>query len=235
MDLRMGWLDWRLKAKGVEGFEEATARLHSVVRRQEERLQRRQQHPNLALEVVKLRFLWRMCVGMAEAGDVAIIQAQIELTAIPPSALIRSSFSSRLDALEEFSDSGELSFGEPGCNHRTSDSVARPFAPAAASSARPVDEEAEPFVESHPKELRASRVESCLYHFRRGRGPARDYSLRRYTGFPLGPSFKFVKSSIRRRQNAPHSCVRPDRWVARSRTLCTLFRPLHHYSLILVL
>lgn len=68
-DLWMEWVGGRLKVKGVEGLEEAAEKLHSVIQREEERLRRQQQLPNLASEAAKLRFLWRMCVGMTEAGS----------------------------------------------------------------------------------------------------------------------------------------------------------------------
>ncbi|KAG9037742.1 hypothetical protein FS837_001394 [Tulasnella sp. UAMH 9824] len=164
-DLWMEWIGWRIKVKGVEGSEEAAETVHSVTHREEERLRRRQQLPSLALEAAKLRFLWRMCVGMAEAGyverAVAIFQAQTELSLFTPPSLSNSSFASKLDVLEEFWDSEVPRIGETGargwCDHSTSDSTAPPPQTAVVPSSTMEEEDAEPFVQWGSKELRASQ------------------------------------------------------------------------------
>ncbi|KAG8908209.1 hypothetical protein FRC01_007478, partial [Tulasnella sp. 417] len=163
VDLWMEWVSWRLTVKGVEGLEEAAEKLHSVTQHEEERLRRRQQPLSLALAAARPRFLWRLCVGMAEAGyverAVAIFQAQIELTFFAPPSLSNSSFGSKLDALEEFWDLEAPRLGEPGargwCNHSTSDAPAPPPVTAVTQSSKMEEEEAEPFVQWGSEELRA--------------------------------------------------------------------------------
>ncbi|KAG8992153.1 hypothetical protein FRB90_001072, partial [Tulasnella sp. 427] len=166
VDLWMDWVEWRLKAKGVEGLEEATERIHSVIRREEERLQRRQL-PKQALDAAKLRFLWRMSVGLAEAEyverAVAIFQAHIEMTLFAPSSLTNTSFASKLEAFEEFWESEAPRIGEPGargwCNLLTSNTTAAPTTSIVIPSSIPheVEEDSDLCVKWGAQELDASR------------------------------------------------------------------------------
>ncbi|KAG9013368.1 hypothetical protein FRB90_006089, partial [Tulasnella sp. 427] len=166
VDLWMDWVEWRLKAKGVEGLEETTERIQPVTRREEERLQRRQLGKQ-ALDAAKLRFLWRISAGLAEAGyverAVAIFQAQIEMTLFAPSSLSNTSFASKLEAFEEFWESEAPRIGEPGargwCNSSTSQTTAAPPTSTVVPSSTPreVEEDSDPCVKWGAKELGASR------------------------------------------------------------------------------
>ncbi|KAG8969019.1 hypothetical protein FRC03_004986 [Tulasnella sp. 419] len=164
--LWMDYLTFKLKDSGIDGLQEAVARVWQAVARAEVA-------QVFELECFKLRVLWRCCVGLAEAGyterGVAAFQSQIELTLFAPAEYKSKTFSQNLESLEEFWESECPRFGEVGangwCNFNPSTSDAQP----ATSAKSPMQEE--PRLDHEDSYVKWAAAES--FRDRTGRYPLR--------------------------------------------------------------